>query len=116
MSCQHALFLFRWLDRPPEDFIARSTIGAKDPTIAKTDSNHRLRWNLAELHAELNSQRQQHGLTWRDLAELLDCTPSRLMNLKRAKLADLALVMSVTQWLERPASNFIYPADHGASS
>ena len=50
-------------------------------------------------------------MTWTQLAGELRCTPARLTNLKTAKLADLALVMAITQWLARPASDFIHPAD-----
>jgi hypothetical protein len=44
------------------------------------------------------------------LAEALDCTPSRLTNLRTARLADMDLVMRITQWLGQPAAAFIQPA------
>jgi hypothetical protein len=39
----------------------------------------------------------------------LECTHSRLTNLRAARQADLALVMRLTQWLHRPAAAFIHP-------
>lgn len=110
-SCQYALFLFRWLDRPPEDFVPRSNVDPEHITLPRTDADHRLRWNLRELHAALNNERRDRGMTWAELAGELGCTPSRLTNLKGAKLADLALVMTITPWLGRPATEFIHPAD-----
>jgi transcriptional regulator with XRE-family HTH domain len=65
---------------------------------------------LNELHAALNEQRQRRGLTWAELARELDCTPSRLTNLRTARLADMDLAMRITQWLRRPAAAFIHPA------
>lgn len=110
-SCQYALFLFRWLDRPPEDFVPRSSVDPGRTALPSTDADHRLRWNLRELHSALNNERRDLGVTWAELAGELGCTPARLTNLKAAKLADLALVMAITQWLGRPATEFIHPAD-----
>jgi hypothetical protein len=73
-----------------------------------TDS--RLRWNLNELHAALNDERRERNLTWAAVADELDCTPARLTNLKTARFADMDLAMRVTQWLGRPAADFIRPA------
>jgi transcriptional regulator with XRE-family HTH domain len=70
----------------------------------------RLRWDLNQLHTVLNEQRRQQNLTWADLAEELDCTASRLTNLRTARLADMDLVMRITQWLGQPAAAFIHPA------
>lgn len=108
-SCQYALFLFRWLQRPPEDFVRRSTVDPKQAALPRTDADHRLRWDLAELHAALNADRRDRDMTWAELADVLGCTPARLTNLKGAKRADLALVMGITQWLERPARDFVHP-------
>jgi len=50
------------------------------------------------------------GLTWAGLAGQIGCTPSRLTNLRTARMADMALTMRVTQWLHKPAAEFIHPA------
>ena len=71
----------------------------------------RLRWDLNQLHTALNEQRGQQRLTWAELAEELDCTPSRLTNLRTARIADMDLVMRITQWLRQPAAAFIHPTD-----
>lgn len=65
---------------------------------------------LWDQSAELNARRQQDRLTWAALAAELGCTPARLTNLRTARLADLALTMRVTQYLERPAAAFIHAA------
>ena len=53
---------------------------------------------------------QRLRLTWAGLAGQIGCTSSRLTNLRTARMADMALVMRVTQWLRRPAAEFIHPA------
>lgn len=68
------------------------------------------RRELAQLHAALNEGRKRQGLTWPELAEQLGCTASRLANLRTARMADMALTIRVTQWLRRPAAEFIHPA------
>ncbi len=45
-----------------------------------------------------------------ELAQELGCAPSRLTNLRTARMADLELTMRVTQWLEMPAAKFIHAA------
>lgn len=49
-------------------------------------------------------------MTWAQLAQELGCTPSRLTNLRTARMTDLELTMRITQWLRRPAADFIHPA------
>jgi hypothetical protein len=101
--------MLRWLDRPPEDFLIRPSVDVGDARLPTAGPEHRLRWNLSELHAALNDARQVRRLTWSQLAEELDCTAARLTGLRTATFADLELVMRITQWLGRPAAAFIHP-------
>ncbi len=110
MSCQYALILLRWIGRAPEDFLVGTTVDVGETRLPAAGDDSRLRWNLGELHAALNQRRTDRGLTWADLARDLDCTPSRLTNLKTARLADMGLVMRITQWLGQPAAQFVHPA------
>lgn len=109
-SCQYALFMLRWLGRAPEDFLTGPVADVGDVRLPAAGPDHRLRWELSELHAALNERRQEAGLTWPELAAELGCTPSRLTNLRTARLADMDLAMRITQWLRRPAAAFIHPA------
>lgn len=109
-SCQYALFMLRWLQRPPEDFLTGPVVDVGDPRLPKTGTDNRLRWDLNQLHTGLNEQRRQQRLTWADLAGALGGTPSRLTNLRTARLADMDLTMRITQWLGQPAAAFIHPA------
>lgn len=102
--------MLRWLGRAPEEFLTGPAVDVGDTRLPDPGPDSRLRWDLSQLHAALNAQRQQSGLAWKDLAETLGCTPSRLTNLRTARQADLALVMRVTQWLEKPAAKFIHAA------
>jgi hypothetical protein len=108
-SCQYALFMLRWLGRAPEEFLSGPVRHVGDTRLPPASPDSRLRWDLGELHSALNDQRQREGLTWANLADVLGCTPSRLTNLRTARLADMELTMRVTQWLGRPAAAFIHP-------
>jgi hypothetical protein len=46
-SCQHALFMLRWLDQTPESFLA-GMAGGDDPRFAlpRAGADRRLRWSL----------------------------------------------------------------------
>jgi hypothetical protein len=109
-SCQYALFMLRWLHRAPEDFLAGPVVDVGDVRLPEARTDSRLRWDLHQLHTVLNEERRQQNLTWAELAGQLDCTPSRLTNLRTARLADMALAMRITQWLRQPAAAFIHPA------
>jgi hypothetical protein len=110
ISCQYALFMLRWIDQPPEDFLSGPVVEVGDTRLPRAGPDRRLRWDLAELYAALSARRRQVALTWAELAEELDCTASRLTNLRTARLADMDLVTRTTQWLSEPASTFIHPA------
>jgi hypothetical protein len=103
-------FVLRWLRRAPEDFLAGPVVDVGDVRLPEAGMDSRLRWNLTQLHEVRNEQRRERDLTWAELAQELDCTPSRLTNLRTAHFADMDLAMRVTQWLGQPAAAFIPPA------
>ena len=102
--------MLRWLDRAPEEFLTGPAIDVGDTRLPKAGPDGRLRWDLSKLHTALDSQRRARGIAWVELAGVIGCTPSRLTNLRTARQADLGLVMRCTQWLERPAAEFIHSA------
>ena len=87
-----------------------STVDAGATKLPTAGPDRRLRWDLPELHAALDAARRGSNLTWPALAAQLGCTSSRLTNLRTAKVADMELVMRITQWLRYPAARFIHPA------
>ncbi|WP_243064481.1 hypothetical protein [Humibacter sp. RRB41] len=112
LSCQHALFVLRWLDLPPEAFIDSPVFGTAAVALPMTDSGHRLRWNLGKLYATLNAARISRGATWQQTAERLHRTPSQLTGLRTAKFgAGIETAMRATQALHRPAAEFVYAAE-----
>jgi pimeloyl-ACP methyl ester carboxylesterase len=111
-SCQHALFMLRWLDRNPESFL-NGVADGDDPRFALPGAgpDQRLRWNLKLLWATMDEKRRQESLTWRHLADLLGCTSSQLTGLRTARFATgMDLAMRIVQWIGHPAADFVYPA------
>jgi hypothetical protein len=110
-SCQHALFLLRWLDVPPETFIAVPRPGTIGVPLPRVDETQRLRGDLGKLYGALNDARTARGATWQQVADRLRCTPSQLTGLRTAKFATgMKLAMRITQTLGRPAADFVYAA------
>jgi hypothetical protein len=110
ISCQHALFMLRWLERTPESFLAGGS-SREDATLPQVGPDRRLRWSLKRLYEALNTKRQLEELTWPALATVLRCTPNQLTGLRTAKFATgMSLAMRITQWLDRPAADFVYAA------
>ncbi len=110
-SCQYALFMLRWLGMAPEQFLMGPSVDVGDVSLPEPGADRRLRWDLAQLHAALDRQRQERGLTWAGLGRELGASPSRLTNLRSARMADMSLALRATQWLGRPAATFIHPAE-----
>jgi hypothetical protein len=110
MSCQYAVMLLQWLGRAPEEFLTGQRREVSEARLPSVGSDVRLRWDLPQLYGAVDAQRRQRNLTWVALAADFGCTPSRLTNLRTARLADMDLAMRLTQWLGRPAAEFVHPA------
>jgi len=109
-TCQHALIMIRWLDRTPESFIPGGSV--KGAPLPPTGPDRRPRWNLRLLYDALDVRRKESQMTWPELARALRCKPNQLTGLKRARYAtNMRLAMRVTQWLGRPAADFVYAAE-----
>jgi hypothetical protein len=112
VSCQHALLVLRWLEVPPEIFIAVPQPGTAGVPLPLADEAHRLRWSLKKLYGALNDARTARGATWQQAADRLHCTPSQLTGLRTAKFAtSMRLAMRITQALHRPAADFVSVAE-----
>jgi hypothetical protein len=110
-SCQHALFMLRWLERAPESFLEGAAADDQRFALPSAGPDRRLRWALKILYATMDEKRQAEGLTWSHLAARLGCSPSQLTGLRTAKYAtDMDLAMRIVQWIGRPAADFVYPA------
>ncbi len=110
-SCQHALFMLRWLGRSPESFLAGGPGDDARFALPAAGPDRRLRWALKLLYAAMDEKRRQDGLTWPALAALLGCHPDQLTGLRTAKFGTgMDLAMRIVQWLGRPAADFVYPA------
>jgi hypothetical protein len=109
-SCQHALFMLRWLHRSPESFLAGV---ANDGSFALPEAgpDRRLRWNLKLLYQDLDEQRQEEKLTWPALAQQLQCTTSQLTGIRTVRYAiGMKLAMRIVQWLDQSAAHYVYVA------
>lgn len=111
-TCQHALFMLRWLGRAPEDFLASRREDAAIVPLPRVGPDKRLRWNLRALAAALDTHRRARDLTWVEAARELRCSPSQLTGIKTARYAiSLRLAMRIVGWLGQPAAAFVYAAD-----
>lgn len=110
-SCQHALFMLRWLDRTPESFMPGLVYDARRAVLPCAGPDQRLGWDLQKLYSSLDTQRRERGLSWAQLAGKLRCTPSQLSGIKRARFATgMRLAIRIVRWLDRPASDFVIAA------
>jgi len=110
-SCQHALFMLRWLGRTPESFLLGASRDEPRFALPEAGPDRRLRWALKLLYAAMDEKRREDGLTWPALAEVLGRSPNQLTGLRTAKFAaGMDVAMRIVQWLGRPAADFVYPA------
>lgn len=106
-TCQHALFVLRWLGRSPESFLAKPP--AWDTPLPTPGPDRRLRWSLGAVYDALDMRRREQELTWKELATQLRCTDNQLRGLRTARYATgMVLMMRIVMWLEQPSARFIY--------
>jgi hypothetical protein len=109
-TCQHALIMLRWLGRSPESFIPGG--GVRSAPLPPAGPDRRMRWNLHSLYEALDASRQGRKMTWHQVARALRCTPNQLTGLRRARYGiNMRLATRNTQWLGRPAADFVYAAE-----
>ena len=107
-TCQHALFILRWLKRSPESFIERTE---RRFALPQAGPDRRLRWDLRALYDALDTRRRERELSWMELARQLRCSHHQLTGIRTARYAiGMRLAMSIVQWLDEPASRFIHAA------
>jgi hypothetical protein len=110
-TCQHALFMLRWLDRTPESFLEGGVDDDPRFALPTVGSDRRLRWNLRLLYQTMDDKRREDGMTWPEVAAALGCTPSQVTGLRTAKFATgIELAMRIAQWTGHPAAYFVYAA------
>lgn len=110
-TCQHALFMLRWLGRAPESFVAEPAAHLGDVALPRVGPDRRLRWDLTALYQALDERRRERALTWKELAKMLHCSEHQLTGIKTAKYAiGMTLAMRIVRWLGKPAAAFIYAA------
>jgi len=63
--------------------------------------------DVASLHAALDAARTSKELSWRQLAGLLDLSPSTLSRLANGYTPDATAFTSMVSWLNIPAEKFI---------
>jgi hypothetical protein len=103
------LQLLRWMDSAPECFLAE---GERTPSelerLPQAAPNQILRFDTGALYEALDQQRQQRGMTWKEVAAQLPAfTAGMLSNLRSAPLIGFPRVMALTQWLGLPAASFV---------
>lgn len=96
-----------WLGGTPESFLPGPPTFPETP-LPESGPGHVLRFDTRAVHAALNAQRQARGLSWVQVAaELPGFTASMLTNLASGPLIGFPRVMLLTQWLGRPAADFV---------
>jgi hypothetical protein len=103
------LQVLAWLGRTPESFLT-GRIEEPDASERLPDVGpaHVLRFDTRALYDALSEERQRRGLTWKQVAkELPGFTESMLTNLASGPLIGFPRVMTLTQWLGRPAASFV---------
>jgi ribosome-binding protein aMBF1 (putative translation factor) len=107
ISCQHALGMLRWLGQPPEHFVPHEASRPNVP-LPKAGADRRLRWDIWAMADLLDAGRRSRGLTWKQLAQELGCSPTQISSLRRLRYGiSIQLAMRIARWLGRPAADFI---------
>jgi hypothetical protein len=103
------LQMLRWLNRAPESFAADVNAAARAAaTLPEIPAHLVLRFDTARLHAALNAQRVERGLSWPQVADEIGgrATAAVLTHLKQGGRTGFPDVMRMVGWLKRPVADF----------
>ena len=64
------------------------------------------RIDVPRLHAALDGARRSRGLSWRQLAAEVGCSPSTMTRLANGHRPDVDAFVALTAWLKMPAEEF----------
>src|SRR5215475_12623934 len=81
-TCQHALFILRWLGRSPESFLWPARGDTQECALPAAGPHQRLRWNLRALYDAVDARRRERGLSWKELARQIRCSEHQLTGIK----------------------------------
>jgi hypothetical protein len=103
------LQVLRWLDRSPESFLSgRLVEPTADEKLPDVGATRILRFDTGAIYAALDDERRRRNLTWKQLvAQLPGFTQSMVTNLAEGPLIGFPRVMTITQWLNCPATTFV---------
>ena len=103
------LQVLRWLGCAPESFLFGPVRKVSpDQQLPDAGLDRILRFDTRALYDALQKERIRRGLTWQQIAaELPGFTPSMLTNLASGPLIGFPRAMTLTQWLGRPAADFV---------
>lgn len=102
------LQMLLWLDRSPESFVP----GFEGPDgeryrLPQVGPRQILRLDTKKLHAAIDAQRRELGLTWAETARTIaGYTPNMLTNLAKGPRTGFPHVMRLVRWLNRPLADF----------
>jgi hypothetical protein len=103
------LQILRWMGRAPESFLSEyGTRSQASEALPDPGPGRILRFDTRAMHAALDAERLKRGMKWKQVAdELPGFTEGMLTNLAEGPLIGFPRVMSITQWLGRPAASFV---------
>lgn len=106
-TANHALGMLLWLGRTPESFIPGHEVDTADATLPQVGPDRILRWDSVGLHAALDAQRRERGMTWQEVARAVGCSPSQVAGLARLRYSPgIVVAMRMVRWLGCPAATF----------
>ena len=101
------LQMLRWLNRPPEAFVAGSGAVGAAFDLPAVPPHQILRFDTRALHTALDAQRIARRLTWRQVADEIEgIRPASLTRLKHGGRISFPQVMRITRWLGKPTAQF----------
>jgi hypothetical protein len=100
------LQMLRWLNRTPESFVSGHPEADERGRLPEVPSHHTLRFDTKKLHAALDAQRVERGLTWAQVAQEVGIGVSSLTHLSHGGRTAFPPVMRIVRWLAQPAAEF----------
>jgi len=106
------LQMLRWLGRTPESFVPGHKAATSEGALPHARQGQILRFDARAIHAALDAQRAERGMTWTQVAaEIGGCAAPSLTRLAKGGRTGFPEVVRIARWLGRPVASLTRLSD-----
>ena len=107
-TCNHVLPMIQWVGRTPESFTVDPDGAVHELLPDPEGGRWRWWWRHHDLASEVDAQRQERDMTWKQVADELGVKVAAIQGLTKLRYGpSIGLAMISARWIQRSATSFL---------